>query len=46
MMELQAGSNVWYQAYIIKESKNEMKVRFPGARRHGLGSAGLALGAH
>lgn len=26
----QAGSNVWYQAYVIKESANEVKVRFPG----------------
>eukprot|EP00883_Tetradesmus_obliquus_P002361 jgi/Sobl393_1/12527/SZX60765.1 len=29
MMELQAGSNVWYQAYVLKESLNEAKVRFP-----------------
>lgn len=29
MMELKAGSNVWYQAYVIKESQNEAKVRFP-----------------
>jgi hypothetical protein len=30
MMELEAGSNVWYQAYVLKESLNEAKVRFPG----------------
>jgi len=30
MMELDAGSNVWYQAYVLKESINEAKVRFPG----------------
>jgi hypothetical protein len=30
MMELEAGSNVWYQAYVLKESINEAKVRFPG----------------
>lgn len=30
MMELKAGSNVWYQAYVLKESINEAKVRFPG----------------
>jgi hypothetical protein len=29
-MELDASKNVWYQAYILKESKNEVKVRFPG----------------
>lgn len=29
MMEMQAGSNVWYQAYVLKESINEAKVRFP-----------------
>ncbi|KAF6256274.1 hypothetical protein COO60DRAFT_131917 [Scenedesmus sp. NREL 46B-D3] len=29
MMELKAGSNVWYQAYVLKESTNEAKVRFP-----------------
>lgn len=32
MMELDAGSNVWYQAYVLKESINEAKVRFPGER--------------
>ena len=30
MVELTAGSNVWYQAYVLKESLNEAKVRFPG----------------
>jgi hypothetical protein len=30
MMELEAGSNVWYQAYVLKESINEAKIRFPG----------------
>jgi hypothetical protein len=29
MMELEAGKNVWYQAYVLKESLNEAKVRFP-----------------
>lgn len=29
MMELDPGSNVWYQAYVLKESINEAKVRFP-----------------
>lgn len=29
MMELEAGKNVWYQAYVLKESVNEAKVRFP-----------------
>lgn len=29
MMELEAGSNVWYQAYVIKETANEVRVRFP-----------------
>eukprot|EP00775_Hariotina_reticulata_P005535 gene5535-5771_t len=36
MMELDAGSNIWYQAYVLKESINEAKVRFPdpdGGRR-------------
>jgi hypothetical protein len=33
MMELEAGSNVWYQAYVLKESINEAKVRFPGELR-------------
>ena len=32
MMELKAGSNVWYQAYLLKESQNEAKVRFPCER--------------
>jgi hypothetical protein len=32
MMELKAGSNVWYQAYVVKESQNEAKVRFPCER--------------
>lgn len=31
MMELEAGKNVWYQAYVLKESLNEAKVRFPRA---------------
>lgn len=40
MMELQAGSNIWYQAYVIKESENEAKVCFPGGcQLHGLGWA-------
>jgi hypothetical protein len=46
MMELKAGSNVWYQAYVLKESLNEVKVRFPrecgggrGARRAHRGGA-------
>ncbi len=30
MVELIAGSNVWYQGYVMKESANEAKVRFPG----------------
>lgn len=29
MMELEAGRNIWYQAYVLKESLNEVKVRFP-----------------
>jgi hypothetical protein len=29
MMELEAGKNVWYQAYVLKETINEVKVRFP-----------------
>jgi hypothetical protein len=29
MMELEAGKNVWYQAYVLKETINEAKVRFP-----------------
>ena len=33
MVELIAGSNVWYQGYVMKESANEAKVRFPGRRR-------------
>ena len=31
MMEVEAGSNIWYQAHVLKESKNEMRVLFPGA---------------
>jgi hypothetical protein len=34
MMELEAGSNVWYQAYVLKESINEAKIRFPGGAYH------------
>ena len=30
MLELEAGSNVWYQAYVMKTTINEVKVRFPG----------------
>ncbi|KAF5840751.1 hypothetical protein DUNSADRAFT_15609, partial [Dunaliella salina] len=30
MAELKAGSNVYFQAYVIKESANEVKIRFPG----------------
>ena len=30
MVELSAGSNIWYQAYLVKESANEAKLRFPG----------------
>lgn len=33
MVEMLPNSNIWYQAYIIKESANEVKVRLPGARR-------------
>lgn len=33
MLELEAGSNVWYQAYVMKETINEVKVRFPGERQ-------------
>jgi hypothetical protein len=47
MMELDAGSNVWYQAYVLKESLNEAKVRFPrefaewaGAGRGHVGGCG------
>ncbi|KAK9806214.1 hypothetical protein WJX72_005677 [[Myrmecia] bisecta] len=29
MLELRAGSNLWFQATILKESQNEMKVHFP-----------------
>jgi len=29
MMELEAGTNVWYQAYVLRESLNEALVRFP-----------------
>eukprot|EP00879_Flechtneria_rotunda_P021054 GHRR01022180.1.p1 GENE.GHRR01022180.1~~GHRR01022180.1.p1 ORF type:complete len:273 (+),score=65.75 GHRR01022180.1:708-1526(+) len=38
MMELEAGSNIWYQAYVLKESINEAKVRFPNpnANKHDL----------
>jgi hypothetical protein len=42
MMELEAGKNVWYQAYVLKESVNEAKVRFPREwRKH---TAGLGDG--
>jgi hypothetical protein len=30
MFWVQAGSNVWYQAYRVRESANEVKFRFPG----------------
>jgi hypothetical protein len=30
MMEMVAGSNVWYQATILRESLNEIRVVFPG----------------
>lgn len=33
MMELQAGSAVYYQASIIRESRTEIRVLFPGAQR-------------
>jgi hypothetical protein len=32
MMELQAGSRVYYQASIIRESRTEIRVLFPGAQ--------------
>ena len=38
MMELEAGKNVWYQAYVLKESLNEAKVRIP--RKRGAGCSG------
>ena len=28
MVELQAGSNVWYQGNILKESANEVKIKY------------------
>jgi hypothetical protein len=34
MMELEAGTNVWYQAWVLKESVNEVKVRFPRTCRN------------
>lgn len=30
MMEMEAGSNVWYQASIVRETANEIRVLFPG----------------
>ncbi|GFH15319.1 uncharacterized protein HaLaN_11523 [Haematococcus lacustris] len=30
-VRLQANSNIWYQAYFVKQSANEVKMRFPGA---------------
>ncbi len=41
MMELKAGCNVWYQAYVIKESQNEAKVRFPCEFAAGFGGGGV-----
>jgi hypothetical protein len=32
MMELQAGTRVYYQAAIIRESHTEIRVLFPGGR--------------
>ncbi|KAK9919158.1 hypothetical protein WJX75_009791 [Coccomyxa subellipsoidea] len=29
MMEMEAGSNVWYQAAILRETSNEIRVLFP-----------------
>lgn len=29
MIEVPAGSNIWYQGYLMGESSNEWKVRFP-----------------
>lgn len=30
MMEMAANSNVWYQAAILRETANEIRVLFPG----------------
>ena len=35
MMEMEAGSNVWYQAAILRETSNEIRVLFPGAELRG-----------
>lgn len=32
MVELAAGSNVWYQAYVMKQSLNELQLRVPCGR--------------
>lgn len=33
MMEMVAGSNVWYQAHILQASAAKLRVLFPGAHR-------------
>jgi hypothetical protein len=40
MLETMAGSNVWYQAYVIKESLNEVKMRVPSEKQ---GEGGIPL---
>ena len=32
MMEMVADSNVWYQAAILRETANEIRVLFPGTK--------------
>ena len=42
MMEMEANSNTWFQAHIIRESLDEIQVLFPGESSL-LGPAGVAM---
>ncbi len=41
MMEMVAGSNVWYQAHVLRSTAAKLRVLFPGAP-----AAQLSLCAH
>jgi len=45
MVESPAGTNVWFQAFIVEETQTELQLRFPGARGAALRGSGACLSA-
>ncbi|KAJ9505282.1 hypothetical protein QJQ45_011697 [Haematococcus lacustris] len=43
---VQANSNIWYQAYFVKQSANEVKMRFPETSEDSSSEEAKAAGSH